>query len=230
MARSRVEEASAFILEAIASGRFTPGERLPNEEALAKEAGSSRLTIREAVRVLAAQHVLQARQGSGTYVNPVSRWTSVDAVLQVQHSSRTELLTQLQQVRGFIEVGAAELLAERITDDELDQLEHHLQAMRDADAAGDLEAATEADLAFHQVILRGSENPFIAATMEPLNRVMVEARRATSAVPEIRGHAIEEHGRIIEALRLRDRAAARHAMRTHMRQTQRDAREHDLSL
>lgn len=225
-----MDEARGFILDEIAAGRCGPGERLPAEDKLAELAGSSRLTVREAVKGLAAQHVLQARQGSGTYVNPVSSWTSVDAVLHVQHSSSGELLAKLQQVRGFIEVGAAELFADLVTDEQLAALELHLEQMRMAHAAGDIDATTAADLAFHQVILDGCANPFIAATMEPLNRALTEARRATSKVPEIRMHAIDEHTKIIAALRSRDRGVVRKAMRTHMRQTQRDARTYDLRL
>ncbi|MFV0459700.1 MAG: FadR/GntR family transcriptional regulator [Actinomycetales bacterium] len=231
MARhSRVHDARTVILDEIRAGSFAPGQRLPAEERLAELAGSSRLTVREAVRGLAAENVLVTRQGSGTYVQPISAWTSVEAVLHVQRADGRQLLAQLLAVRGFIEVGAAELFADRVTEAELDELDRLLERMRDADAAEDLLAMAEADLAFHQVILDGCANPFISATLEPLSRALVDARQTTSTVPQIRTHAIDEHARIIAALRTGQRSAVRRAMRQHMRQTRQDAVDHDLSL
>lgn len=221
---SRVDEVIESLLSVIESGRYAPGSRLPAEEELAVETGASRLTVREAVRVLAAQRVLDVRQGRGTFVNPVDKWTSIEALMRVQQANPLEVLVQLFQVRGFIEIGAAELFATRVTDEQLDVLRGQLADMQTAHAEVDVARMVAADLAFHQTILDGCGNPFIAATMLPLARPLVEARRETSKLPQMREHAIEEHGKILAALVERDRVAARKAMRSHMRQTQDDTR------
>lgn len=221
---SRVDEVIESLLSVIESGRYAPGSRLPAEEELAVETGASRLTVREAVRVLAAQRVLDVRQGRGTFVNPVDKWISVEALMRVQQANPLEVLVQLFQVRGFIEIGAAELFATRVTDEQLDVLRGQLADMQAAHAEVDVARMVAADLAFHQTILDGCGNPFIAATMLPLARPLVEARRETSKLPQMREHAIEEHGKILAALVERDRVAARKAMRSHMRQTQDDTR------
>lgn len=221
---SRVDEVIEHLLAGIASGRYPVGEKLPGEDELASLTDASRLTVREGVKVLAGQRVLSAVQGRGTFVNPVDTWMSVDALMRVQQANPVDVLLQLFQVRGFIEIGAAELFATVVTDEHIEQLRGHLQGLRDAHAQGDVQAAVEADLAFHQVILDGCGNPFIAATMQPLARPLVEARRETSKFPVMREHAIEEHAKVLAALAARDRVAARKAMRSHMRQTQGDAR------
>lgn len=225
MARgTRVDEVTEFILEAIASGRFPIGERLPGEEALAVLADASRLTLREAVSALAAQRVLDPVQGRGTFVNDPSQWLSVDALLRVQRDGLTDTLLHLVEVRGFLEIGAAERFARVASEAQLSELARQLDRMVAADAAGDYEQVTEADLAFHRVIIEGSGNPFIAVAMAPLAGALTESRRATSNVSAMREHAISEHSKVLLALRAHDAAAARKAMRSHMRQTADDIR------
>lgn len=219
---TRVDDVTSYILDAIADGRFAPGEKLPGEEKLAGFADASRLTLREAVKVLAAQGVLRSVQGRGTFVNPVERWISLDAIMHVRADGAKDAILQLVEVRGFLEIGAAERFAQSATDEEIELLATHLETMRRSHALEDVTAVMEADLAFHHVIIEGSRNPFIAAAMAPLAKVLADSRRTTSAIPQMRAHAIEEHAKILNAVIARDGAAARTAMRSHMRQTRRD--------
>ncbi|MBK8459364.1 MAG: FadR/GntR family transcriptional regulator [Micropruina sp.] len=224
MRTSRADDVVEYILASIESGAFEIGGKLPGEGELAGLADASRLTVREGVKTLAAQRVLTAVQGRGTFVNAVDKWLSVDAVMRMQQANPVDILLQLFDVRSFIEVGAAERFAPVVTDDQLAQLERQLDDMRRAHAATDVPTMTEADLAFHQTILDGCQNPFIAATMQPLSRALSEARRETSKLFQMREHAIEEHTKILRALRERDPVKARRAMRSHMRQTRSDTR------
>jgi len=227
MARStRVDDVVEFIIGAIESGRFPIGEQLPGEEQLAKLADASRLTLREAVKTLAAHRVLNPVQGRGTFVNPPAMWLSLEALMRVQEGNHVDALLQLVEVRGFLEIGATERFARVARPEQVAELRSHLDAMVAANARGDVESVMEADLAFHQVIIDGSGNPYIAAAMAPLARVLAEARRATSGVPEIRANAIAEHTKVLEAISRGDAPAARKAMRSHMRQTADDTRLH----
>lgn len=227
MARgTRVDEVTEFILDSIASGRFPIGERLPGEEALAVLADASRLTLREAVSALAAQRVLDPVQGRGTFVNEPGRWLSVEALMRVQQGGLIDTLLHLVEVRGFLEIGAAERFARVATNEQVAELENELARMTSADASGDVEAAMEADLAFHRIIIEGSGNPFISVAMAPLASALTESRRATSGVPEMREHALSEHSKVLAAVRTHDAAAARKAMRSHMRQTTEDIRRY----
>lgn len=221
--QSRVDDVVDFLLTGIEQGTFPIDERLPSEEELAELSGASRLTVREATKVLAAQRVLRSVQGRGTFIAPVSQWLGIEALVRVRKGNPAEVLSQLFEVRAMIEVGAAERFAGLVTEAHLTLLERHQEELRRAHEAGDAQAAAEADWAFHEVIIDGCDNPFLAATLQPLTRALREARRETSKLPVMREHAVAAHGKVLEAFRARDRAAARQAMRAHMRQTQRDS-------
>lgn len=218
-----VDQVRETILDGIAAGRYPEGSQLPPEQVLAEEVGASRLTAREAVKLLAAEGVLRAVHGRGTFVNEASHWVSIDAVFRMQPGRRGVALGQLFEVRSMLEIGAARLFAPVATAAELAAMEKHLEAMRAAHADGDAARAMSADLAFHDVILSGCGNPFVSAALQPISGALVEARRETSRVPLMREHAIGEHAKILDALRTGDGAKAAVAMSAHMQQTIDDA-------
>jgi DNA-binding FadR family transcriptional regulator len=220
---SLVDRVRESILDAVASGRYPVGSQLPAEDVLAAEVGASRLTTREAVKVLASQRVLRSVHGRGTYVNDVSQWVAIDAVSRMQPGRTGEVLRQLFEVRSMLEVGAAGLFAAVASEDDLARMEAQLDAMREAHAAGEADGMMAADLAFHDVILEGCANPFVAAALQPISRALRDARRETSKLPVMRAHAIEEHAKVLAALRSGDPDAAARAMTSHMRQTMDDA-------
>lgn len=66
---SRTEQTAEKLISMIMNERlFKPGEKLPNEEALSKELGVSRVTLREAIRTLGAQGLVETKRGVGTFV------------------------------------------------------------------------------------------------------------------------------------------------------------------
>lgn len=223
MRPSLVETVTNQILDRIAIKEFPPGSVLPAEEELAKLMDASRPTCREAVKILCTQQVLRSAQGRGTFVNPVNKWISLDAILRMHDENLHEAMVQLIEVRSMIEVGAAEIFAPLCRAEHVDTLESDLAVMRSAHARGDVEGFVTADIAFHQRILNGCGNPFIAATFLPIASALHEGRVQTSSVAEIRHNAILEHAAIIEALETRSSARAGAAMRGHLEQTRRDA-------
>lgn len=223
---SLVETVTERLLERIVSGEFAEGAALPPEGVLAEQSGASRLTVREAVKVLASQQVLRPVQGRGTYVNPVDRWTSLEAIVRVQRGDAVKAIAQLVEVRAMIEVGAAELFASRNTDGELDAMAGDLDRMQAAHDRTDVDAFVAADMAFHNRILEGCGNPFVPATFLPIARALQDARHRTSEVAQIREHAILEHGNIIKALRSGSAEQAGASMRAHLIQTRDDARRY----
>ncbi|NHB85867.1 winged helix-turn-helix transcriptional regulator [Tessaracoccus sp. HDW20] len=82
-----MDEVVDFLLNGIENGTFSMEERIPSEEALAELSGASRLTVREATKVLAGQRVLKSVQGSGTYVAPVEEWLSIDALVRIKQGT-----------------------------------------------------------------------------------------------------------------------------------------------
>lgn len=213
------------LLAAVEDGSYPVGARLPPEAVLAEEAGVSRLTLREAVRVLRDKGVLRVEQGRGTFVNPTERWAALDVQLL---SSRITVEGDLvrtarlvTEVRSLIEVGAAELAAARRGPEHLATLGATVERMRATVGDEDVTAFSEADLAFHEAVMDAAANPLLTALMQPIRAMMVRVRAQTSITLDMRVTAVEAHTAICAAVVAGDRAAARRAMAEHMAQTHR---------
>lgn len=230
--RSLVKVVSDDLLGRIVSGEFPPDSLLPNEPELVARHGVSRMTVREAVKTLEAQNVVRIERGRGTFVNPIHRWNSMEAVVRATSRGEKDVdsAIQLIELRRMFETGATELAASRISPDEIRLLRGHLASMRAAHQANDVGRFVEADLAFHDVILHASGNVYLAVLFEPLSRVMAARRVQTSRIPEIQVNAIREHARIVEALESGNPAEARRAMEGHMTQTLADVKKYVLRL
>ena len=225
------ENVAERLFQEIVDGRLTPARPLPPEGELAGVYGVSRLTVREAIRILRTQNVVRIRRGRGTEVNPPEEWTSLEAIVRASASPGATLglvPERLLEARRMIEIGAVQLAAERRSDDDLTQLDAQLDEMRTASADGDVTRFVDADIRFHDIIMRASGNVFVPLLFGPFGPLLSETRRQTSAVPEIQKNAIEQHANIISALTAGDIEQARLAMEAHMQQTQRDLRQHIL--
>ena len=99
---------------------FAPGEKLPNEEALSKELGVSRVTLREAIRVLGAQGLVETKRGIGTFV------TTNEKVFGSSLSKLNELPAkvskELFEMRLICEPAAAYYATLRASDEELEDI------------------------------------------------------------------------------------------------------------
>ncbi|MCU1522614.1 MAG: FadR family transcriptional regulator [Arthrobacter sp.] len=218
------------LLDRIIAGEFPPGTTVPGELELSARHEVSRMTVREAMKTLEAQRILSVERGRGTFVNPLNRWASLDAVLRAASEGKDDAsaAVQLIELRRMLESGACELAAARIVDADLESLYRHLEAMRSAHGSNDIALFVEADLAFHDLILKASENVFAAVLFEPLHRILEKRRTETSKVPDIQEHAIWHHQQIADALASRDPHRARDAMDAHMQQTLDDLKSYVL--
>nr|WSZ95115.1 FadR family transcriptional regulator [Streptomyces sp. NBC_00857] len=222
------DEIAERVLSSIIDGQYPPGTALPSEGVLADEHAVSRLTVREAVKVLRSQNVVRIQRGRGTFVNAPDQWTALEPMIRAAAAPPAggAISEKLIEARQMIEIGAARLAATRRTDEDLAELEETLDEMRTAARDGDTEQFVQADIAFHEVVMRASGNAFVPLLFEPFGRLLVEGRRQTSAVPQIRTNAVRHHGTVLEALRAGDPEKARLAMDDHMAQTSDDLRTH----
>ncbi|GAA1544195.1 DNA-binding FadR family transcriptional regulator [Microbacterium ginsengiterrae] len=221
---TRTQSVVDGLLDEIIAGRVVAGEPLPAEADLAALLGVSRLTLREGVRLLQAQGVIVPVPGSRHRVAPVDEWTGLEAVVRYSRSggARRRSSLELLDMRVMFETGAAELAAPRCTDEHIARLAELLEQMRTAHANGDVPGFVDADLAFHDVIFAAADNRILVASVRPLTTMLQASRSETSAVLEIREHALVEHAAVLEAMRSRSPEAAREAMAGHMRQTRDD--------
>lgn len=215
----------AQLLSAVAEGEYSPGSRLPPEVTLAERAAVSRLTLREAVKVLRDKGVLRVEQGRGTFVNPPSEWSTLDPSLLVARAmvegGTAATAQRITETRRIVEVGAAELAALRRGDSHLRDLRDAVFQMQRADGEDDVTAFSAADVAFHDGIVLAAGNPFLAALLQPLKALVHEVRVSTSATHEMRATAITAHLSILDAVAAGDQVEARRTMTEHLAETHR---------
>ncbi|WP_426012214.1 FadR/GntR family transcriptional regulator [Caulobacter sp. DWR2-3-1b2] len=200
------------IAEAIESGRYKLGDRLPTERELAEQFGVSRPTLREAMIALEMLGMIEARHGLGIYVTG-----SVRPATPTSSELDTEIgAFELIEARRLFEGEAAALAATAIDDAQIAELEALMGRMaREEEIQGE-----DADREFHMVIARASGNGAIIATIENLWLWRDRSPLARNILTRARGMGLEprivEHRRVFEALKARDPAAARQAMRDHL--------------
>ncbi|MGF6712276.1 DNA-binding FadR family transcriptional regulator [Luteibacter sp. W1I16] len=196
----------------IVSGELAPGEGLPREEVLAERLNVSRTALREAMKVLVAKGLIESRQRTGARVREAIHWNQLDAdVLGWRCASMpTEsFVEKLVEMRELIEPGAAAAAARRRTDAQLVTLKAAYDAMA---ASEDLDAWAEADLAFHETLLRATNNELMVSLFSVIETALgtfflLSARNAANFKA-----ALPHHEKVYEAVRRRQPEVARQAM------------------
>jgi DNA-binding GntR family transcriptional regulator len=173
--------------EAIISGQLRPGERLM-EIQLAEEMGVSRTPVREAIRKLELEGLVVMIPRKGAYVAGLSLKDIVDVF----------------EIRGALEGLAAELAAERITDNELEELERYLVKIADDIEKGDLDKVVATDTEFHSILYQASRNQRLSQIISNLREQIQRFRTTSLSYPGRMKTALEEHRKIVEAISARD--------------------------
>jgi GntR family transcriptional repressor for pyruvate dehydrogenase complex len=194
----------------LAAGRYVPGDRLPAERELAVEYSVSRPTVREAIIALEVQGLVEVRVGSGAYV---LRLPGKEEIPGFNISG-----FELTEARLLFEGEAAGLAASQITDEEIAGLEGLVAAIAQENRSRS--GTEEADRAFHLAIASATRNAAVFETIEHL----WDLRRSSPESAQLHALArtanikpvVDEHTAVLEALRARDPAAARAAMRAHL--------------
>jgi DNA-binding FadR family transcriptional regulator len=196
----------------IVRGEFE-ADRVLDLPLLEEELESGRSALREALKVLSAKGLLDARQGTGTFVTQRIAWNLLDPdVLRWHHEVQpTEpFLRSLSEFRLAVEPAAAAFAAQRRSDEDLARLDTALAGMT---RAADLLVFTDADLRFHRTVLEASGNEFFGQ-LESLIEAGLSTRNATLATWDARRAAsLSEHGIVVDAIRSRQPDLAAAAMR-----------------
>jgi len=202
----------AFVLD----GGYKPGDKLPSERELALKFGVSRTAIREGIKLLSQSGLLQSSVGRGLYVGELSTepvLSSLNVLLRLGGGTVRDVV----EVRNALEVLAARLAAVHATDEQLAELESLVETM--AAKRAKLEPYGEEGPAFHLVMARASQNPLLVAMLEPALSLMYRVERHTlysgpQGKPGTQ-RGLDNHRRILEALKQRDPDAAAAAIEDH---------------
>jgi len=198
----------------IVQGAILTGQVL-NLDELGESFDVSRTVMREAVKVLAAKGLLDARPKRGTSVRDRKDWNLLDPdVLRWQYEldgdPAADMLDKLAEVRAIIEPASAALAARRRTAEDLVAMDNALAVMRQT--GGDAESMTQSDAQFHRALLHATHNELLVqmeividAGLHVRNRYV--HRHSVAVQPSHIAHA-----RVLEAVRARDAEAARSDM------------------
>lgn len=205
------------LLDEIMAGRFAEGARLPTENQLAQRFAVSRPVVREALQRLQSDGVVMARQGSGTYVQRSPSQSVAELTGQL---SLHEVLQGLE-LRMAIEELAARLAARHRTEQQLRAIKSARKALGEVFGQGP--AAKEADYAFHRAIAVASGNGMLVETLDQLSERFKGGMNVTlsltrQASEQRRARVLDEHDRIVHAIRIGDGDSAAIAMRYHLDQ------------
>ena len=214
--RSRVkEQVFQQLRDGIIRGSWPAGARLPSESELVATLGCSRISVREAIQMLASLGLVESRQGGGTFVRTYSGEVLLSPLLSMIALERTDIL-HVQEYRRIVESGSVALAVTRADDADIAELERACATMREC--THDISAFARADLEFHLVMSRASKNPVLV--------------KATSVIRDVLGASMEEvvralgtqdglyyHHEILEALKARDSRAAVALMEEHIVRT-----------
>ena len=190
----------AALRNMIITGALAPGERL-NERELCEQLKVSRTPVREAIKTLTQEGLLQALPNRSPVVAPLD-------------AGQTAALIE---VVGAIEALAGELAARRISDSEIAELGILHYTMLRHHARDELPGYFEANKAFHRRIVEYADNPVLLWVWDLLALRVDRARYASNLWPSRWQEATSEHAGILDRLASRDAAGVAEGMRQHVR-------------
>jgi DNA-binding FadR family transcriptional regulator len=199
---------------AIISGAFKAGELLPNEDQLKDEISVSRTAYREAVKILTAKGLVEARPRSGTRVAPRSGWNLIDPDVLAWHLAadpNEDFIRDLFELRRLVEPGAARLAALRRSPDDLIRIDAALNGMVSEKPYS--EASIRADVRFHEAIFAASHN----RTLDCLANVVISTIQWSMLLQQQKSErafdaALSDHKRVRDAIAAQDGAQAEAVM------------------
>lgn len=193
------EVAYKEIRKGIIAGRFAPGERL-KEKNLSADIGVSRTPIREALRRLDQERLVNFVPNHGTYV---ADWAAED-------------LEEIFALRSLLEGHAAALAATRMDEDDLERLRDLVARMDAAITHGDGDALTGANHQFHNLILSTANSPRLEAMVHRLLEVPLILRTFMRYNREDLTRSMNHHRELLAAFAHRDADWAQSVMRSHV--------------
>lgn len=204
-----LSERSYFrIKKMISDLRFSPGSRL-NVELLARDLGTSRTPVWEAVRRLEQEGLVRNIPNRGVFIVELTRETAIE----------------LYTVREVLEGMAARLAVERISPKALEKMERLLRAQEKIVAEEDLVAYSKSDFEFHACIYAACGNSILREMLESIKQ---KARPIAMRITPILSELLHDHQMIVRALRLRDPLLAEVAFREHNQRVLMQLKAEDL--
>jgi GntR family transcriptional repressor for pyruvate dehydrogenase complex len=202
------------LLERIQSGALQAGQRLPTQRELMEEFDAGANAVREATQALVMMGVIDVRPGRGATVLATPRESVLDfdtvaALLEGQ------AVVDLLEFRQVVEADMVERASSRATAEDIAQIWDAHERFAQVLAEG--KSVYAGDIAFHRALAVASHNQVYVDVLDMLGNLLAIARQRTERVAESKEEALVEHDAIYRAVASGDAAAARDAMKKHLR-------------
>ena len=217
---SVVESIKDWIIDQMIKGNLRPGDKLPTEAELCARLGTGRNSVREAIKQLEAYGVLYIKRAEGTFVAEQFEPKMMSPVLYsiiLQYNSWQDFV----DLRKAIDIGTLYVLMGKHPEEEdLNRLRELLRNLENAVSANDLDVKriTEADCAFHNEIIRLTENPQLMTLSEYINRITIPSREKTTESVILNGEIeqyVHLHRELYEIIRDSRKDAIEQAVLNH---------------
>ncbi len=208
------------LVDRIRDGGYAEGDRLPAERELARQFGVSRIVVREALRKLSEQGLVEIRPGVGTFVTSLDTTVTVRLLSRYIRQSRLDPV-HLFEVRRLLEPAMAAQAAQRADAPAIEAMRANLQRSQKAverlgDESEQAEAFAWADLEFHELMAEATGNPLYVVLLYPLLDNLIGLRRSGLLIQGTARQALEDHHRIHERIAAGDSTGAHSAMLDHL--------------
>jgi GntR family transcriptional regulator, transcriptional repressor for pyruvate dehydrogenase complex len=210
--------------EAILRGEISEGDALPPERHLVEQTGLTRGSVREALRVLASEGLLETRPGryGGNVVTLPGKETMANSIGQFVRGRKLPLRT-LHETRSAVEPALARLAALHRTEEDIKALTALHQEL--VDSVGNFQQFSLLNIEWHNAVARASGNELLSAILYAISfGIGVSTTTEEYDTPDTRKQVIRIHSQIMSAIEARDADLAERRMRQHIGATQARAR------
>ena len=194
------EQVAQRLRQMLVEGQIAPGAKL-NERALSEQLSVSRTPLREAIKMLAAEGLVELLPNRGAIAVALTESDVLDTF----------------EVMAGLEAMSGELAAQRITDEELAEIQAMHYEMLAAYTRQDLSTYYSINARIHRAINAAARNPVLATVYNQVNARLQALRFRSNQDGEKWKRAVKEHEKMIEALAARDAAAMREVLAAHLR-------------
>ncbi len=185
--------------EDILSGKYQDHEEL-KEVAIGEELGVSRTPVREAFRQLELEGLIQIVPNKGAYVTGI---TAKD-------------VKDIYMIRSYLEGMCARLVTEKITTEQLDELEENVYLASYHASKGHMEQMAELDNRFHHILYEACDSKMLQKLLQDFHEYVMRIRKKTLSTKERGIASNEEHKQIMEAIKAGNADEAERLANLHM--------------
>lgn len=192
--------------------KFEPGDKLPNENELSVLLNVSRTTLREAIRILATNGVLEIQRGKGTFISKNLLLTD-DKDFKTLKDIKTNA-KDLYEMRLIFEPEAAYLATLRGSDEEIRRILAFGKEIENEIA--DMANRTNSERAFHKAIAKATHNEFMYKLMPVIYQAIDKGVKLSEQKQKAVTDTVHDHKMIMEFMEKRNAEGAKNAMRIHI--------------